>query len=197
VGDAAPFLWFPPPRENLRAGRSRNADNDAMSEHGVPDLHSHRLRLTVDRAEPLLKAMADVSGRRPAPGTWSPREVIGHLIDSASHNHQRFVRARWTNDLVFLGYEQDRWVEAQHYQDAPWHELVALWANYNRHVARVMEAVPVEVRTRPHTRHNLHETAWREYDARATVTLDEFMDDYVDHLEHHLRQVLGPEWASR
>ena len=39
------------------------------------------------------------AAKRPAPGKWSAKEVIGHLIDSAAHNHQRFVRARWQDDL--------------------------------------------------------------------------------------------------
>jgi hypothetical protein len=155
-----------------------------------------RLRATVDAAEHDLGAIADADSARPrSPGKWSPREVIGHLVDSASHNHQRFVRARWQDDLVFAGYEQDAWVAAQHYRDAPWRELVALWAGYNRHIARVMAAVPEEVRTRAHERHNLDEIAWRTVPREQPTTLDYLMADYVDHLEHHLRQVLGAEWG--
>jgi hypothetical protein len=33
------------------------------------------------------------SEERPAPERWTKKEVVGHLIDSASNNHQRFVRA--------------------------------------------------------------------------------------------------------
>ena len=154
-----------------------------------------RLRAVLDAAEPLLLAMSDeVTARRPAPGKWSPREIIGHLVDSASNNHQRFVRAAWQDDLVFPGYEQDGWVSLQAYQHAPWRELVTLWLTFNRHIARVMSAIPMEVRTRVHARHNLHEIAWREVPVHETTTLDYFMDDYVGHLEHHLRQVLGPSW---
>lgn len=52
-----------------------------------------------------------------AEGQWSPKQIIGHLIDSAANNHQRFVRAQFTDDLVFPGYEQEAWVEVQHYND--------------------------------------------------------------------------------
>jgi len=146
-------------------------------------------------AEPLLSAMPEKdSARRPAPGKWSPREIIGHLVDSASNNHQRFVRAAWQDDLVFSGYEQDRWVALQDYQHAPWAELLTLWLTFNRHIARVMSAIPIDVRLRVHTRHNLDEIAWRAVPANEPATLDYFMDDYVGHLEHHLRQVLGPTW---
>ena len=155
-----------------------------------------RLRAVIAAAERDLSAITDDdSARRPAPDKWSPREVVGHLVDSAANNHQRFVRARWQNDLVFGGYEQDAWVDAQEYRCAPWRELVTFWAAYNRHLARVMAAVPEAVRTRPHVRHNLHEIGWRPVPEHEPATLDYLMQDYVDHLEHHLRQVLGHDWG--
>jgi hypothetical protein len=151
-----------------------------------------RLRTAVDEAAPRLLALSeDEAIRRPAPGKWSPVEVIGHLIDSASNNHQRFVRAQDQNDLVFAGYAQDDWVARQQYQSAPWQELVLLWQLYNRQLARVMSATPREVRERVHHRHNLHHIAFRTVPEDHTTTLDYFMHDYVDHLEHHLAQVLG------
>ena len=149
---------------------------------------------TVERATPALLALGDqTSARRPAPGKWSAREIIGHLVDSASNNHQRFVRARWQDDLIFAGYAQDAWVEAQRYQEAPWDDLVTLWASFNRHLARVMAATPESVRTKPHDRHNLRGLAWETMAADQPATLDDFMRDYVAHLKHHLGQIL-PAW---
>jgi hypothetical protein len=151
-----------------------------------------RLRGAVDDATPrLLLLSPDAATRRPAPGKWSPVEVIGHLVDSASNNHQRFVRARDQNDLVFEGYAQDDWVARQQYQSAPWEELVVLWQLYNRQLARVMSATPRDVRERVHHRHNLHRVAFRTVPENQPATLDYFMHDYVDHLEHHLAQVLA------
>ena len=136
-----------------------------------------------------LKRVADAdAARRPAPGKWSAKEVIGHLIDSASNNHQRFVRARWQDDLTFSGYVQEAWVSVQEYQTAPWSELLDLWAAYNYHLARVMRAIPEEVRLRPRAR-SLGELAWQSVPADQPLTLDFFMRDYVRHLQHHLRQV--------
>ena len=144
----------------------------------------------VDAALPWLTALDEaVTAVRPAPGKWSPREIVGHLIDSASNNHQRFVRAQWQDDLVFNGYDQDAWVEAQHYQDGSWPEMVTLWASYNRHLCRVMASVPETVRTLARTRHNFDQIAYRPVPAGAPSTLEYFMDDYVLHLEHHLRQI--------
>jgi hypothetical protein len=115
--------------------------------------------------------------------------VIGHLIDSASNNHQRFVRAQFQEDLVFSGYEQDAWVSVQRYRDAPWEELIALWRSYNLHIARVMEAVPKDERVRLRARHNLDELAWKTVPPNEPASLDYFMSDYVSHLRHHLAQI--------
>src|SRR5687767_2514846 len=137
----------------------------------------------------LLEISQQQSGIPRSEGKWSPREIIGHLIDSASNNHQRFVRAQFQDDLVFPGYAQDAWVAAQRYQDAPWPELVALWGAFNRQLARVMAAAPVEARTTRRRVHNLHQIAFRPVPQHEPATLDYFMADYVDHLEHHIRQI--------
>jgi hypothetical protein len=121
---------------------------------------------------------------------------VGHLIDSASNNHQRFVRAVWQDDLIFPGYAQDDWVELQRYQDAVWSDLLTLWSAFNRHIASVMAAVPDDVRLRVHARHNLGEIAMHAPTRADQATLDYFMSDYVDHLEHHLAQILGPGWLE-
>jgi hypothetical protein len=159
--------------------------------------YAARLRATIAASEPLLLAITDAETmRRPSPGKWSPREIIGHLVDSASNNHQRFVRAASAEDLVLPGYEQERWVELQDYQQTPWSELVSFWAAFNRHIARVMTSIPEDARTRPRNRHNLHEVAWQPVPPTEPATLGYFMNDYVDHLEHHLRQVLGASWKK-
>ena len=152
--------------------------------------YSDDLSRTVTDRRVSLRHISDANAaRKPTPAVWSAKEIIGHLIDSASNNHQRFVRARWMDNLVFDGYEQDGWVSAQRYQDADWHELIDLWALYNRHLARVMENVPDAVRLRVHTRHNLDARAWTTVPADQPTTLDYFMRDYVAHLHHHLRQL--------
>src|SRR5687768_3633381 len=97
------------------------------------------LLTTIDEVTGELRTVdPERAARHPAAGGWSVKEIVGHLIDSASNNHQRFVRARWQDDLVFAGYDQDRWVEAQDYQTASWDDLLRLWSDYNRHIARVM-----------------------------------------------------------
>jgi len=158
----------------------------------APRNYGTKLQSIVERSTPALLALSEAeSARHPAPGKWSPREVLGHLIDSASHNHQRFVRAQFQDDLVFQGYEQDAWVKAQRYQESPWVALVTLWRTFNLHIARVMVLVPEPVRTRVHHRHNLDQIAWRMVAPGEPTTLDYLMGDYLAHLELHLRQILG------
>lgn len=148
------------------------------------------LLASVDGAVDRLSALSDEdSARKPGPDRWSPREILGHLIDSASNNHQRFVRAQFTDDLVFDGYAQDDWVAAQRYQEAPWPALLALWAGFNRHLARVMAATPEEARRAPRARHSLDRLAFEPVPASRPATLDYLMQDYVRHLQHHLRQI--------
>jgi hypothetical protein len=69
---------------------------------------------------------------KPAPDRWSISEVVGHLVDSACNNHQRFVRAQYCSDFVFPKYEQNEWVAAAHYQAGDWESLVELWYHYKR-----------------------------------------------------------------
>jgi hypothetical protein len=149
-----------------------------------------RLASVVERVTPQLEAMSEEDAAKPpAVGKWSPKEIIGHLIDSASNNHQRFVRAQFTADLVFPGYEQELWVESQRYASAPWRELIALWRSFNLHLARLMDATPHEIANVSRDPHNLDSIGFRDLPEGQPATLAWFMNDYVDHLEHHLAQV--------
>src|SRR4051812_38219967 len=120
-----------------------------------------RLRASIGRVTPLLERFRDGDAARfPAPGKWSRKQILGHLIDSASNNHQRFVRAQLSDDLVFPTYDQERWVDVQRYADAPWLSLLTLFREYNLQIARVMDATPEEVRSAYRVHHNLHQIAF-------------------------------------
>ena len=157
-----------------------------------------------DVLEDFVRTVEDASGRllalgdrqlaaRGAEGQWSAKEILGHLIDSAANNHQRFVRGQFSEDLVFDGYAQDDWVRAQRYADEPWPLVVNLWKFYNLHLAHVMQSAPEEVRGRPRARHNFHVIGFAPVSADEPSTLEHLMRDYVAHLKHHLRQIFGGE----
>jgi hypothetical protein len=140
---------------------------------------SERLLSLVEAAEPRLRATSETESTQPIlAGGWSRKQVIGHLIDSASNNHQRFVRAALQTSLDFPGYDQGGSVRVQAVQDADWQLLVVLWAAYNRYLAHVIARLPA----------SKLETVCRIGSGDA-VTLEFLAKDYVTHLGHHLGQL--------
>jgi hypothetical protein len=139
------------------------------------------LRVLVEDAGARLLALDERAAGTRGPGTWSKKEVLGHLVDSASNNNQRFVRAQLTDELVFPGYEQDGWVRTQGYAERPWERVVALWSEANLHLAHVVSRLPADRLTTP-----------CRIGEGAAVTLEFLARDYVRHLRHHLAQILEP-----
>lgn len=150
------------------------------------------LRAALAEALPLLTRIpATEAAQAPAPGKWCPKEIIGHLLDSANNNLARFVRLQATDHLLYEPYDQEDWVRAQAYAEADWAELLDLWARYNRHIARIMDRVPPEIAHRPRTKHRPLGSTYAPLPADGMPTLDWLMQDYVEHLRHHVRQVVG------
>jgi len=114
------------------------------------------------------------------PDKWSKKEILGHLIDSAANNHQRFVRAAYGAAMAFPQYEQNEWVSIQRYQEADWKSLVNLWAAYNRHLCHILDGLPAAILSAPC---NIGKTE--------PVTLEFVIKDYLRHLRHHLSQIVG------
>jgi hypothetical protein len=133
----------------------------------------------VNSAEEILRRFSAEESKVPVlAGGWSRRQVIGHLIDSASNNHQRFVRASLADSLEFPGYDQNGWAGVQAAEEADWSLLVVLWANYNRYLAHVIAHLPaakLEVPIR--------------IGQNEPVTLKFLAEDYLRHMVHHLAQI--------
>jgi hypothetical protein len=147
-------------------------------------------RDTIVTAKARLADMSEEQSRRKVSADdWAPIEVIGHLIDSAANNHQRFVRAQVTDDLVFPGYEQNHWVSSQKYQDESWSEVIDLWSAYNLHLVHVASVIPKDVLTKARSPHTLDQIAFNLVDKNSPATLEYLIRDYVDHLQHHLNQI--------
>ena len=136
---------------------------------------------TVSDAYNAFRALSEEAvSHRKTLGDWSPKEIIGHLIDSASNNHQRFVRLQVADGLDFPDYQQDNtaWVKIQRYHEASWKDLLDLWRCFNRHLARIIR--DVDTRTVDHV--------WVK-DADTTFTLGQLMTDYLRHLKAHIVQI--------
>jgi hypothetical protein len=126
----------------------------------------------------LAKLSNETVEHKPSPSAWSPKEELGHLIDSAANNHQRIVRARFEDNLAMPGYEQNRWVSAHAYQRRDWTELIDTWQAFNRQVLFAAETVP--------------DAAWSRTLTIAgsqPVTLQFVLDDYAAHMLHHLKHI--------
>lgn len=140
-----------------------------------------RLQAAVNTLPSVLARFSDTdAGQRPSPERWCKKEVLGHLLDSASNNHQRFVRAQIVGKLDFPRYEQEEWVRLQRYQDARWANLIDLWRAYNLHLLHVVSSMSPEGRR----------STCRVGDGQA-LTLDTLFEEYVNHIEHHLGKMLG------
>jgi hypothetical protein len=133
----------------------------------------------VEDAAPRLRRISEADAASPwAPGKWTRKEVIGHLIDSASNNHGRIVRAALQGEVTLPGYAQDEWVRLQDHAGAEWALLVNLWRAYNLHLARVIARVPAD-----------KASAVCRIGDNEPLTLGALAEDYLRHLEHHLAQV--------
>lgn len=114
------------------------------------------------------------------PGAWSKKQELGHLIDSATNNHVRFVLAGLSTG-EFRGplYAQDAWVDIHGYQELPWEDLVTFWCSYNL----LME-------------HMIGRLSEDKMDVRCLigdnqpVTLGWLIEDYIVHMQHHLDHIL-------
>jgi len=140
---------------------------------------SEQLLRAVETAEDRLRKIGESESAEPIlPGGWSRKQVLGHLIDSASNNHQRFVRAALQPSLDFPPYDQDGNVRVQAPQEADWRMLVSLWAAYNRYLAHIIARLPAAKL----------DTVCR-IGSEEPVTLDFLAKDYLRHLIHHLNQI--------
>jgi hypothetical protein len=149
---------------------------------------------TIEAAAPRLLQISESQSEQPrAEDHWSSKQIIGHLIDSATNNHVRFVLAQLKDDLVFPGYDQNGWVSVQHYQQAPWSQLVDLWRAYNLHLLHLMASTPADKLSNRCIQHSLQTIAFETVSESEPATLDYLMKDYVVHLQHHLSQILEPD----
>ena len=114
---------------------------------------------------------------RPSPQKWSKKEILGHLIDSATNNHHRFIRVQFEDEPEIF-YDQDMWVKYNHYNELASNELIHFWLAYNNQLIEIIKRIPAA--------NLLRECKMRD---GSFLTLDYLVNDYVVHLQHHLDQI--------
>ncbi len=140
---------------------------------------AQQLEKVIERGKSQLKAITEnQASQKPYPDKWCLKEILGHLIDSASNNHQRIVRMQEMSNIGTFTYSQMHWVNSQHYQSEPWENLVELWYRYNKHLAHIIAHID------PLALNNTCDVHDPE-----PVTLHTMVEDYLRHLEHHLSQI--------
>ena len=139
-----------------------------------------RLEYLCDTIQPLLTQIDELTfSLKPAPNKWSKKEIIGHLIDSATNNHQRFVRGQFEEKPVIV-YDQNKWNEFSFYQQIDGQQIIDFWTIYNRQLLGIIRHFPKE---------NLLRECKTSNDKIYTISF--LFNEYVAHVEHHLRQVVA------
>ena len=151
------------------------------------------IRLILEKEEPMLKILSEdvITNRFNSQGR-SIKMLLGHLIDSASNNHQRMVRLQYAPRvgysipdgerglLVFPDYTQDNnlWLQLQNYQNEDWNTLVQLWKFYNLHIIQVIHSVD----------ESKLNNYWLDYEGNQ-VKLHDMIMGYTGHLELHIGHI--------
>ena len=129
-------------------------------------------------AERLRAFPPEQAASRPRPGAWSKKEELGHLVDSAINNYARIIRVQREDAPALPGYQQDVWVELQGYEDRDWQELITLWSALSRHMLAAARRIPSAALARTCT-----------VEGSQPLTLEFVIEDYVDHMVHHLQHI--------
>ena len=138
---------------------------------------SERLAATIRDAVPWLVTLSDTDASIPErEGKWCAKEVIGHLTDSATNNLSRIVRMQIAAENLH-GYAQEQWVRLQHYREREWAEVLALWFALNEHLVWIIRHI--DPRSLPN----------EATVAGSPITLGFLIEDYIAHMQHHLRQM--------
>jgi len=145
------------------------------------------LKDSIERELPNLRALDEQRASIPrGTGKWCPKEELGHLVDSATNNHVRFVCGAVQPEYRGASYAQEEWVRIHGYREMPWETIVSFWFHYNQLLSRLVANIPQDrlatkclIATGPE------------------VTLGFVIEDYIMHMKHHIDQILKREVVTQ
>jgi hypothetical protein len=140
---------------------------------------SERLNILINNIPALFEEISETGfSLKASPSQWSKKEILGHLIDSAANNHQRFIRIQYEHEPVIF-YDQNKWNELSNYQNVKVSHLIQFWKNYNQQLFEIITAISDE---------NLNRLGSGNDGQK--LPLHFYITEYVKHLEHHLKQIV-------
>jgi len=147
-----------------------------------PTQPAREFRLELNRIQAKMLTLPSARADRPwRAGGWTRKQIVGHLLDSASNNRQRFVRAAIDGQYNGPGYAPDAWVAAHGYEDESWETLLRWWRAEHEILMAAVDRIPEERLAAPCI-----------VGDDAPVTLRFLIEDYLDHHRRHLEQLLAP-----
>lgn len=137
----------------------------------------NRLKYLCEIIPNLLTNIDDDTFNQKTKDKWSKKEIIGHLIDSATNNHQRFVRAQF-EEKPNIAYDQNNWNRYNYYQEIDKKQIIDFWTVYNKQILELVSRISQD---------NLQRECLV---GGQSLTIEFLINDYITHLEHHLEQVV-------
>lgn len=134
---------------------------------------------TIEQYYPILQSISKNSISDKPADKWSHKEELGHIIDSAQNNIQRFIRVQYEEN-VHIMYNPDNWVDFNDYQNRDSKELIELWYLLNKQIVAILKKMPAE---------KYESLMSFDKDASVKNTTLFIAEDYVKHMTHHLESI--------
>jgi hypothetical protein len=139
-----------------------------------------QLRQLLDRVPPALRSISDEKASAgSSTDSWSAKQELGHLLDSAIVNHYRWVRVLSEDNPTLPGYNGPYWVSVHTYQQRNWTDLIDTWQRLNQHMLMLAEGISASGWQRPAI-----------FDGKLS-TLEFMLNDYIHHAADHLVHFSG------
>lgn len=119
-------------------------------------------------------ANADIADARLPDGEWTLRDMVAHLIDSFTNNHQRFIRLQLQDRLDFPGYDAEEWRSVSKVDSLDYRFLCGLWKSSNEYLLAIIQGIDESALTH----------VWVRPDG--VKTLGFLVDDYFEHIRWHI-----------